>query len=146
MTAVYVLSKNGKPLMPTTRCGHVRWLLKNKKARVVERVPFTIRLSYDTEEITQDLYMGIDPGRTNIGVSVCRDNGVEVFREADMDVSRRRLLHTELVFAVAILLDPARFVELRLQVLQADGDKRRPVNQRRAGFPLIFLQVGEDFF
>ena len=79
MSYIYVLAPDGKPLMPTTRCGHVRWLLKNKKARVVERVPFTIRLSYDTEEITQDLYMGIDPGRTNIGVSVCRDNGVEVF-------------------------------------------------------------------
>ena len=42
MTTVYVLSKNGKPLMPTTRCGHVRVLLKEKKARVVERIPFII--------------------------------------------------------------------------------------------------------
>ena len=32
MTMVYVVSKNGKPLMPTRRCGHVRILLKQKKA------------------------------------------------------------------------------------------------------------------
>lgn len=35
MSTVYVLNKDGKPLMPTTRCGHVRYLLKEKKARVV---------------------------------------------------------------------------------------------------------------
>lgn len=28
MSTVYVLNKDGKPLMPTTRCGHVRYLLK----------------------------------------------------------------------------------------------------------------------
>lgn len=37
MAVVYVLSASWKPLMPTTRCGHVRILLKEKKARVVER-------------------------------------------------------------------------------------------------------------
>ena len=25
MSTVYVLNKDGKPLMPTTRCGHVRY-------------------------------------------------------------------------------------------------------------------------
>ena len=42
MSTVYVLNKDGKPLMPTTRCGHVRYLLKEKKARVVASKPFTI--------------------------------------------------------------------------------------------------------
>lgn len=32
MSTVYVLNKDGKPLMPTTRCGHVRHLLKEQKA------------------------------------------------------------------------------------------------------------------
>lgn len=32
MAVVYVLSSNGTPLMPTTRCGHVRILLKEGKA------------------------------------------------------------------------------------------------------------------
>lgn len=79
MAVVYILSHNGKPLMPTTRCGHVRWLLKNKKARVVERQPFTVQLLYETECQVQDLTLGIDPGRTNIGLSVVDVNGKEVF-------------------------------------------------------------------
>ena len=70
MTVVYVQNKDGKPLMPTTRCSHVRHLLKAGKARVVEITPFTIRLEYETEDIVQPLYLGIDPGRTNIGLAV----------------------------------------------------------------------------
>ena len=79
MAVVYVLSHNGRPLMPTTRCGHVRILLKEKKARVVERKPFTIQLDFETEEVTQTLYLGIDPGRTNVGVAVVRKDGECVF-------------------------------------------------------------------
>ena len=79
MAVVYVLSASGKPLMPTTRCGHVRILLKEKKARVVERKPFTIQLAYETEGVTQPLYLGIDPGRTNIGAAVVREDGECVF-------------------------------------------------------------------
>ena len=79
MTTVYVLSKNGKPLMPTTRCGHVRILLKEKKARVVEKTPFTIQLTYETEEVTQPLILGIDPGRTNIGACAVTEDGESVF-------------------------------------------------------------------
>ena len=78
MAVIYVQSKDGKPLMPTTRGGHVRHLLKTNQARVVERYPFTIRLLYDTEGITQPLYLGIDPGRTNIGVTVVREDGEAV--------------------------------------------------------------------
>ena len=79
MAVVYVLNKEGKPLMPTKRCGHVRILLKEGKAIVVERLPFTIQLKYDTLDITQDLYLGIDPGRTNIGLAVIDSNGDSVF-------------------------------------------------------------------
>lgn len=78
MAVVYVLGKDGKPLMPTTRCGHVRVLLKENKARVVERKPFTIQLLYDTQNITQSLYLGIDPGRTNIGLAVVKETGEPV--------------------------------------------------------------------
>lgn len=75
MAEVYVQNKSGNPLMPTTRCGHVRILLKQKKANVVCRKPFTIRLLYDTPDITQPLYLGIDPGRMNIGLCVVDENG-----------------------------------------------------------------------
>ena len=40
---VYVQDINGKPMMPTTRHGKVRRLLKSNKAVVVNLCPFTIR-------------------------------------------------------------------------------------------------------
>ncbi len=66
---VYVLSKNGKPLMPTKRYGKVRRLLKQKLARVVRREPFTIQLLYDTTEYTQDVVVGVDIGSKTVGIS-----------------------------------------------------------------------------
>jgi 5-methylcytosine-specific restriction endonuclease McrA len=71
---VYVLSKDGKPLMPTTRYGKVRKLLKQKLAKVVKREPFTIQLLYDTTEYTQDITVGIDIGSKTIGVSAISNN------------------------------------------------------------------------
>ena len=79
MSTVYVLNKDGKPLMPTTRGGHVRHLLKEQKARVVQSNPFTIQLLYETDDAVQPLYLGIDPGRTNIGVAVVKADGTAVF-------------------------------------------------------------------
>ena len=80
MHHVYILDKKGKPLMPTTRYGKVRRLLRDKKAVVVDTRPFTIRLKYDPDtSYVQDLVLGMDPGRTNIGISVIRTNGKEVF-------------------------------------------------------------------
>ena len=74
-TFVYVLNKKGKPLMPTTRCGHIRKLLKEKKAVPVCNNPFTIRLKYETPDVVQSLYLGIDTGRENIGIAVSEENG-----------------------------------------------------------------------
>lgn len=51
---VYVLSKSGKPLMPTTP-RKARLLLKSGKAKCIRRTPFTIKLLYDTTEYTQPL-------------------------------------------------------------------------------------------
>ena len=73
MALVYVLSRDGKPLMPTERCAHVRLLLKSKKVRVKALKPFTIQLLYDSKEITQPVVLGIDPGRTNIGLCAVRE-------------------------------------------------------------------------
>lgn len=67
---VYVISINGHPLMPTTRYGKVRRMLKSGMAKVVKRCPFTIRLLYDTKENTQELTLGVDAGSKAIGLSV----------------------------------------------------------------------------
>ena len=66
---VYVLDSNGVPLMPTNRCGHVRWLLKNNKAIVVKRTPFTIKLLYETGQYVQPVTLGVDAGSKTIGIS-----------------------------------------------------------------------------
>ena len=66
---VYVLNKTGQPLMPTDRCGKVRRLLKNRKAKVITRCPFTVQLLYETTENVQPVTLGIDAGSKHIGVS-----------------------------------------------------------------------------
>ena len=70
---VYVLSKSGKPLMPTKRLGKVRHMLKDGKAKVVQRTPFTIQLTYDSKEFTQDISLGVDAGSKTVGLSATTD-------------------------------------------------------------------------
>ena len=68
---VYVLSKEGKPIMPTSRGGRVRWLLKTGKAKVVRTIPFTIQLlEEDRKYYTQEISLGIKPGPRQMGMSV----------------------------------------------------------------------------
>ena len=66
---VYVLNIDGQPLMPTDRHGKVRHLLKDGRAEVVKRCPFTIRLLYDSTHYTQDIVLGVDAGSKHIGLS-----------------------------------------------------------------------------
>lgn len=74
---VYVISKDGQPLMPISRCGKVRRLLKTKKAKVVRREPFTIRLLYEPEtDVVQECYCGVDTGSKHVGVAVVSNDRV----------------------------------------------------------------------
>ena len=70
---VYVISNDGRPLMPTERCGKVRRMINTGKAKVVKRCPFTIMLLYETGNIVQPLDLGIDAGSKTIGLSACTD-------------------------------------------------------------------------
>jgi 5-methylcytosine-specific restriction endonuclease McrA len=72
---VYVLNKNGQPLMPTNRHGKVKHLLRDGKAKVVKKCPFTIKLLYDSTIHTQNLTLGVDTGSGTIGAAVSDDNG-----------------------------------------------------------------------
>lgn len=81
MGYIYVLSRDGSPLMPTLRRHHVEKLLRRGKARVVEHVPFVIQLMYDSPCVTQPLYGGTDPGRTNIGNAVMDGRGTVVYKD-----------------------------------------------------------------
>lgn len=76
---VYIVNKNGEPLMPSIRYRHIKELIKNGLAKKISSKPFVVQLLYETDNITQPLIMGIDPGRTNIGVSVIAEDGNCVF-------------------------------------------------------------------
>ena len=76
---VYVIAKNGKPLMPTQRYGKVRRLLESGKAKVIKRTPFTIQLLYETGGYVQPVTLGVDPGYQTAGLSAVTGTK-EVFR------------------------------------------------------------------
>lgn len=65
---VYVLNKKGKALMPC-KPQKARKLLKNNKAKVVNRTPFTIQLLYGSSGYKQQINLGVDAGSRYIGLS-----------------------------------------------------------------------------
>lgn len=66
---VYVLNEKGQPLMPTNRHGKVRHLLKEGKAKVIKRCPFTVQLLYSSTNYMQSITLGVDAGSKHIGLS-----------------------------------------------------------------------------
>ena len=65
---VHVLNRHGRPLMPCPP-GKARRLLKQKKARVKARTPFTIQLLYGSSGYKQPVVLGVDAGSKTIGLS-----------------------------------------------------------------------------
>ena len=70
---VYVLSKNGQPVMPTEDHRKVRLLLNTGKAKVVRREPFTIRLTGSSKTYVQPVTLGVDAGSKHVGLSACTE-------------------------------------------------------------------------
>lgn len=95
---VYVLDINGHPLMPTERHGKVKHLLKNGKAKVVKRCPFTIQLLYKSLTYTQSIILGVDAGSKHIGLSATTNDNefyasdVELRTDIVKLISKRREL------------------------------------------------------
>ena len=71
---VFVLSKEGKPLMPTTPRRARLWLA-TKRARVVRRDPFTIRLRFATRAHVQPAKVGVDTGSKEVGIAARQSGG-----------------------------------------------------------------------
>lgn len=69
---VYVLNKDGKPLMPC-KPSKARKLLKQNKAKVIKKEPFTIQLLYGSSGYKQDINLGVDAGSKHIGLSATTD-------------------------------------------------------------------------
>ena len=98
---VYVINKNGLPLMPTENHAKVSVLLKSGKAKVVKKCPFTIQLLYDSTNHTQKVTLGVDSGSRHIGISATAKD--KVLFEADVELrndivdllsTRRELRHS----------------------------------------------------
>lgn len=79
---VYVINSDGHPLMPTTRHGKIRRMLKSGLAKVVNRCPFTIKLMYNSTAYTQEINLGVDAGSKHIGISATTKD--KVLYEADI--------------------------------------------------------------
>ena len=65
---VYVLNRNEKPLMPC-KAVKARILLKQGKAKIIRKEPFTIQLLYGSSGYKQDVTLGVDAGVKHIGLS-----------------------------------------------------------------------------
>lgn len=65
---VYVLNNQGKPLMPC-KPQKIRKLLKQNKAKVIKKEPFTIQLLYGSSGYKQNITLGVDTGSKTIGLS-----------------------------------------------------------------------------
>ena len=88
---VYVLSIDGKPLMPC-KAAKARKLLKQGRAKVVKRTPFTIQLNFDCENQVQDVKLGVDTGYKHVGLSAVSSDK-ELFRsEVELRTDIQKLL------------------------------------------------------
>lgn len=74
----YVIATDGTPLMPCHNA-KARILLKDGKAKVIRREPFTIKLLYETTSYTQPLTLGVDTGSGTLGTAVAKDNSDIVY-------------------------------------------------------------------
>ena len=81
---VYVLNQTEQPLMPTENHAKVRILLKQRKAKVIKRCPFTIQLAYDSTNYTQEVTLGVDSGSKHIGLSATTKDKVLFESDAEL--------------------------------------------------------------
>ncbi len=87
---VYVINKNGEPLMPC-KPAKAKHLLKAGKAKVKQTRPFTIQLLWDCEDNKQPVIASMDTGSKVIG-SAAITNGQVIYQaetQIRQDVSKK---------------------------------------------------------
>ena len=82
---VFVVDSEGKPCAPT-RSARARRLLRDKKAKVIQVVPFTIQLNYSIENSVGSFVVGIDDGAKHVGVAIVNDKINEVVFKGQIDL------------------------------------------------------------
>jgi hypothetical protein len=95
---VYVLNKNGKPLMPTKRRGKAVRLLEDGRAKAAKLEPSAIQLLYDSTEYTQPIALGIDAGSKTIGISATAVKEELYAAQAELRIDIVDLLSTRRAF------------------------------------------------
>lgn len=80
--------------MPTNHHGKVKHLLREGKARVVRREPFTIQLLYDSKEYTQPITLGVDAGTTHVGLSATTESNELFAAEVTLRRNIQELMST----------------------------------------------------
>lgn len=96
---VFVIAQNGVRLMPTTE-RKARLLLKTGRAEIFRRMPFTIRLLYQSGTATQKCTLGIDTGESHIGISAVSEGHVLCRTEITLrsSMEKRKLMETRMSY------------------------------------------------
>jgi N6-L-threonylcarbamoyladenine synthase len=81
---VYVISKQGKPLMPCSYAKSKR-MVKKGAAKVIRRSPFTIQLKFDCGNKVQEIVLGIDTGYGTTGFSAVSEKQELISGEVSLD-------------------------------------------------------------
>ena len=109
---VYVINKHGEALMPC-KPRKARMLLKQKKAKVVKRTPFTIQLLHGSSGYKQDISLGVDAGTKHIGLSATTEKKVLFEGEVQLRTDIQKLLATKHEFRRARRNRKTRYRMLR---------------------------------
>ena len=120
---VYVINKHGKPLMPC-KPSKARKLLKQKKAKVVRKEPFTIQLLYGSYGYKQEINLGVDCGSKTVGLSATT-NQIELF-------SAELQLRNDIVDLLSTRRETRRTRRNRLRYRKARFDNR--VGRKKKGW------------
>jgi hypothetical protein len=128
---VYVLNKEGKPLMPTDRHDKVKWLLRDGKAKVIRKTPFTIQLLYESTNYVQEVILGVDAGSKVVGLSATTEKE-ELYRsETVLRNDIVKLLADRSSFRRARRGRKTRYRRVRFQNRKKDKDWLAPSVQHK---------------
>ena len=94
---VFVLNQHGKALMPCSP-RKARILLRDGKAKVIKKEPFTIQLLYGSSGYKQALSLGIDSGQRHIGIAVTSQDKVLFQGEVELRQDVKSLLDTRRIY------------------------------------------------
>lgn len=121
---VYVKSQQGEWLMPT-HSAKARWLVRNGKAKVIQRTLFAIQLTYATTEHTQPVVIGIDDGGVIVGIAAVANDQVLYQEEIHLRTDIKAKLDTRRAYRRGRRYRKTRYRKARLDNRRASRRKGR---------------------